>query len=168
MAPRTKDRKHTWSLTMNDSSRGGSDLARAEEKSLGVLGFNPNTVEEEAKGAQANSGKLIQLREAKAWEIAQSPMKAIPMNIFMMWMMGSTMQIFTMIMLVMAFVGPIKGLGTVRQTFSPLGTDQSFNLQKLTYLALNVLSLCVPLYKANSLGLMPSAADWLFYEPLDM
>lgn len=34
------------------------------------------------------------IRVKKAWEIALGPGKSIPMNAFMMWMSGNTVQIF--------------------------------------------------------------------------
>eukprot|EP00123_Amoebidium_parasiticum_P022217 comp8250_c0_seq1/m.3673 comp8250_c0_seq1/g.3673 ORF comp8250_c0_seq1/g.3673 comp8250_c0_seq1/m.3673 type:complete len:178 (-) comp8250_c0_seq1:438-971(-) len=166
MPPKMKERKSPWALAM--SEKGDYAVSRADEKSLLLVGYNLQATSEEHKAGQTNKAqRLVQLREAKAWEIAQGPIKAIPMNLFMMWMMGGSIQIFTMIMLVMMFATPIKGLGAVQQTFAPLGTEQSFNMQKVVFVILNLVSLGVPLYKAHSLGLMPTAADWLFHEQHD-
>lgn len=49
----------------------------------------------------------------KAWEIAKGPIKQLPMNIFMMWMAGNTVHIFSLMMVFMMVMNPIKALSNV-------------------------------------------------------
>ncbi len=46
---------------------------------------------------------------AKAWELAYSPAKSLPMNAIMLYMSGSGVQIFSMMAVGMLITGPLKG-----------------------------------------------------------
>lgn len=53
--------------------------------------------------------------------------------------------------------------------FGPLSNDPEVDITmpKLVYSLLNVASLAIPAYKANSMGLWPSTADFLLGETFD-
>lgn len=53
------------------------------------------------------------LKMAKAWELAYSPAKSLPMNAIMLYMSGSGVQIFSMMAVGMLITGPIKGISTM-------------------------------------------------------
>jgi hypothetical protein len=130
----------------------------------------------------------------KAWEIAKGPIKQLPMNIFMMWMAGNTVHIFSLMMVFMMVMNPIKALSNVSAgmrcdamrldvpllcprhamggacaAFGTLASDADIDItyQKAAYVALNIAALGLPAYKANSMGLWPSTADFLYGEPFD-
>jgi len=60
------------------------------------------------------------LKVKKAWEIAIAPAKSIPMNAIMMYLSGSGLHIFSLMMIVMLFLIPMKSLLTINQPFIPL------------------------------------------------
>ncbi|KNC70975.1 hypothetical protein SARC_16493, partial [Sphaeroforma arctica JP610] len=51
----------------------------------------------------------------KAWDLAKSPVKTLPMNAFMMWMSGSTVHIFSLMIVGMTAMGPLKGISNAGQ-----------------------------------------------------
>jgi len=59
--------------------------------------------------------QLASLQSAKAWELAYSPAKALPMNAGMLWMSGNSVQIFSMMVVGMMFTGPAKGVMGMNQ-----------------------------------------------------
>ena len=46
----------------------------------------------------------------KAWEVATAPAKALPMNAFMMYMSGSGVQIFSIMITAMMLYQPVKAI----------------------------------------------------------
>lgn len=50
---------------------------------------------------------------AKAWELAYSPAKSLPMNAIMLYMSGSGVQIFSMMAVGMLITGPLKGISSM-------------------------------------------------------
>lgn len=100
----------------------------------------------------------------KSWEVALGPLKQVPMNLFIMYMAGSSISIFPIMMVGMLIVRPIKALFTIKNTFKMLeGASQ----QKFVYIIGNVVNIGLALYKCHSMGLLPShSSDWLaFVEP---
>jgi len=57
----------------------------------------------------------LELKQKKCWELAQSPMRSLFMNAFMLWMIGNQINIFPIIFTVMAFFNPIKAIFDVSQ-----------------------------------------------------
>ena len=50
------------------------------------------------------------LKEKKAWDLAWSGLKSIPVNMFMMWMAGDSVQIFSILITFMMFFSSFKAL----------------------------------------------------------
>ncbi|KHN98090.1 uncharacterized protein MAM_03851 [Metarhizium album ARSEF 1941] len=98
------------------------------------------------------------LKLKKAWELALGPVKALPMTVIMMYMSGNSLQIFSIMMVFMAFKNPIAGLMATNQTFERFNTDKNAAqiLQtKLVYVAMQLVALGVGIWKVNSMGLLP-------------
>lgn len=99
------------------------------------------------------------LKLKKAWEIALGPVKSLPMTAIMMYMSGSSLQIFSIMMVVMAFKNPLVGLMNTNQAFERFQTSESIAgkmLQvKLVYVACQLVALAVGVWKINSMGLLP-------------
>ena len=76
---------------------------------------------------------------------------------FMLWMSGSSIQIFSIMMTGMAFINPLKAIGTVNATFSRFEGEDGVDtkLAKMIFIGLQILSLGVALYKSSSMGLLP-------------
>lgn len=52
----------------------------------------------------------------KSWDLALGPLKQVPMNLFIMYMAGSSISIFPIIMVSMLIVRPVKALFTLQQS----------------------------------------------------
>jgi hypothetical protein len=55
------------------------------------------------------------LKQKKAWDVAIAPAKSVPMNAFMLYMSGSGVQIFSMMVVGMLLTGPIKAMLSIKQ-----------------------------------------------------
>lgn len=98
------------------------------------------------------------LKLKKAWEVALAPVKGLPMTAIMMYMSGNSLQIFSIMMVLMAFKNPVMGLLATNQAFERFQSDgnRAQILQvKLAYVAMQLLALGVGVWKVNAMGLLP-------------
>lgn len=98
------------------------------------------------------------LKLKKAWEVALAPAKNLPMTAIMMYMTGNSLQIFSIMMVVMAFKTPLMGLMATNTAFERFESDsnKAAMLQvKLAYVAMQVVALALGIYKINTMGLLP-------------
>ena len=98
------------------------------------------------------------LKLKKAWEVALAPVKNLPMTAIMMYMSGNSLQIFSIMMVLMAFKNPIMDLLATNQAFEKFesGGNRAQMLQvKLAYVAMQLLALAVGVWKVNAMGLLP-------------
>ena len=111
--------------------------------------------------------QLEQEKAAKskhAMSLAMAPGKALFQTAFMLWMSGSSIQIFSIYTLFNALSTPIKGIFATEMTFSKLGGEKGVdtNMAKLIFVAMQLLALSVALYKCHTMGLLPlTSIDWL-------
>jgi hypothetical protein len=104
------------------------------------------------------------LKLKKAWEVALAPVKSLPMTAFMMYMSGNSLQIFSIMMVVMAFKNPLMGLVNTNQAFERFQTDSiagQLIQVKLVYIACQIVALAVGVWKINSMGLLPFVPPFL-------
>lgn len=104
------------------------------------------------------------LKLKKAWEVALAPVKSLPMTAFMMYMSGNSLQIFSIMMVVMAFKNPLMGLVSTNQAFERFQTDSiagQLIQVKLVYIACQIVALAVGVWKINSMGLLPFVPPFL-------
>ena len=100
--------------------------------------------------------------------MAYSPGKNLLTTAFMLWMSGSSVQIFSIMMTGMALINPLKAIFGVNEFFSALAKEEGvdIHLPKLIYLSLQLLSLGLALYKCSTMGLLPlTSADWTSFIP---
>lgn len=98
------------------------------------------------------------LKLKKAWEVALAPVKQLPMTAIMMYMSGNSLQIFSIMMVVMAFKNPVMGLMATNQAFEKFeseGTRQNLLMVKAVYVAMQILALALGVWKVNGMGLLP-------------
>ena len=98
------------------------------------------------------------LKLKKAWEVALAPVKQLPMTAIMMYMSGNSLQIFSIMMVVMAFKNPLMGLMATNQAFERFeseGTRGNLGVVKLAYVACQVIALALGIWKVNGMGLLP-------------
>ncbi|KAF9009486.1 DUF1077-domain-containing protein [Cyathus striatus] len=115
------------------------------------------------------------LKEKRAWDLAISPAKSLPMQAFMLYMSGGGVQIFSMGIVFMLLLSPFKNIAGMNEAFSqyaPTTKDEKntkslavLPAQKAAYVACNLLTLAVGLWKCRSMGLLPTGTgDWLAFE----
>lgn len=98
------------------------------------------------------------LKLKKAWEVALAPVKQLPMTAIMMYMSGNSLQIFSIMMVGMAFKNPIVGLMATNQAFEKLeseGIKSKIIMVKAVYVAMQLLALALGIWKVNGMGLLP-------------
>ncbi|KAI1431715.1 hypothetical protein GGR50DRAFT_678101 [Xylaria sp. CBS 124048] len=117
---------------------------------------------------QPTPAEMDTLKLKKAWEVALAPIKSLPMTFFMMYMSGNSLQIFSIMMVYMAFKNPIMGLVGTNQAFERFESDTnkaSILRVKLAYVAMQLVALAVGIWKVNGMGLLPTTrSDWLAWE----
>lgn len=98
------------------------------------------------------------LKLKKAWEVALAPVKGLPMTAIMMYMSGNSLQIFSIMMVFMAFKNPLMGLVNTNQAFerfqSPSISSQMLQV-KFVYVVCQLVALAVGIWKINAMGLLP-------------
>ncbi|MBW0539102.1 hypothetical protein O181_078817 [Austropuccinia psidii MF-1] len=126
--------------------------------------------------AKTNEAELHQLRQKKAWELALAPAKQVPMQAFMIWMSGSGVQIFSVMMVYMLIKGAITASLSVNTAFQPFEPPTSasnykkspiyrLTFQKLAYVGCQCMLLALGLWKVDGMGLLPTRmSDWIMYE----
>ncbi|KAF8894757.1 hypothetical protein BD779DRAFT_1502757 [Infundibulicybe gibba] len=115
--------------------------------------------------------------EKRAWDLALSPAKSLPMQAFMLYMSGGGVQIFSMGIVFMLLLSPFKNVAGINDAFAPFAPSTAHSpkslttlpLQKIAYIACNLLTLGVGLWKCRSMGLLPTGTgDWLAFETRGM
>merc|ERR1719197_1511611 len=81
-----------------------------------------------------------QLLEKKAWEIAIAPIQSVGMNLFMLWMSGSSPGIFNVMILTYCFTSILSQYGRINTAFQHFKAIDT-TLQKLAYFGLCSVSL---------------------------
>jgi len=108
------------------------------------------------------------LKLKKAWEVALAPVKQLPMTAIMMYMSGNSLQIFSIMMVGMAFKNPIMGLVATNQAFEKFespGLREKLLMVKVVYVAMQIIALALGVWKVNGMGLLPTTrSDWLAWE----
>eukprot|EP00004_Rigifila_ramosa_P012515 TRINITY_DN2708_c0_g1_i1.p2 TRINITY_DN2708_c0_g1~~TRINITY_DN2708_c0_g1_i1.p2 ORF type:complete len:107 (-),score=26.55 TRINITY_DN2708_c0_g1_i1:25-345(-) len=82
------------------------------------------------------------------------------MNLFMLWMAGNSVQIFSIMITVMAIFSPVKAIFGISSAFARFeGAKVDLRLPKLAYLGLNCVAAGAGLWKLAALGLLPTSSD---------
>lgn len=98
------------------------------------------------------------LKLKKAWEVALAPVKGLPMTAIMMYMSGNSLQIFSIMMVFMAFKNPLMGLVNTNQAFEKFQSEHNASAMlqvKAVYVACQIVALAVGVWKVNTMGLLP-------------
>ncbi|KAJ5362938.1 hypothetical protein N7541_003782 [Penicillium brevicompactum] len=98
------------------------------------------------------------LKMKKAWEVAMAPSKQIPMNAIMMYMSGNSLQIFSIMMVLMLFKGPIQGIINTNAAFAKYESPSTHSRLlgvKIVYMLMQLLLLGLGIWKVNAMGLLP-------------
>ncbi|KAF9546467.1 hypothetical protein EC957_009680 [Mortierella hygrophila] len=155
------------------------DFAAPEPKRTIVDPPGFSGLKDVASKNQGNRGPVVDnelLKVKKAWDVALAPGKQLPMQAFMLWMSGNSVQIFSVAITAMLMFSPIKALMSMSQVFERYETpspvkvsfmDSKLALPKVTFVALQLLTILFGMYKLNAMGLLPTShSDWLaFMDP---
>ncbi|KAF9358816.1 hypothetical protein BGX26_000819 [Mortierella sp. AD094] len=128
------------------------------------------------RGAKNNEMDNELLKVKKAWDVALAPGKQLPMQAFMLWMSGNSVQIFSVAITAMLMFSPIRAVMSMSQVFERYETvspvkvsflESKLALPKLTFVAMQILTILLGMWKLNSMGLLPTShSDWLaFLDP---
>lgn len=136
-------------------------LDRSKEALLEPTGYH--TVISESEDSSRRARDLTKVKQKKAWDTAKSPAKSIFFTMLMLWMSGSSINIFSIMMVGMALWTPLRSMLTFTSAFAPFASEkESLLAPMLLYLALNSVILLAGLYKFSVLGLIPTnAEDWI-------
>ncbi|KAI7870675.1 hypothetical protein BDF14DRAFT_1879263 [Spinellus fusiger] len=165
-----------WSVdyaTINTSSR--SKLPKPMGYDATAL-QNTKTHGKISKQATAHDDSNdITIKVKRAWDVAMGPAKNIPMNAIMIYMSGSGVQIFSVMITFMLFFQPAKAILSFHQTFERFESkgaaakhhpEASLWTPKLAYIGLNLVIMLLGVYKVNTMGLLPTTtSDWLAFLP---
>jgi len=106
---------------------------------------------------------IAAMKTKKANDLANGQAKSIFFTLFMLWMSGSGINIFSIMITVGTLFTPLKGFLNLNTSFKHLegeGVDLLF--PKVKYLFFNLVVLGATTYKLQSMGLLPFAAgDWI-------
>lgn len=123
----------------------------------------PGFLRGDFEGASGGGSRKKEDRTAilmrQAWAKAKSPGKQIMMSGLMMWLSGSTMSIFTLMMMAMVMINPITALFGVQSAFERYESPENYKalwLPKLAYIGLNFVCVGIGIWKLNALGLLPT------------
>ncbi|PVD20901.1 hypothetical protein C0Q70_19064 [Pomacea canaliculata] len=154
-------KRHKWAIDFAGSSRSRGERSALvpvhPDVSTPVGCMDTTGVTERGKDADPN------LIVKRSWDIALGPIKQVPMNMFIMWMAGSSISIFPIMMVGMMFFRPIQAMLSISNTFKSIEGQQA-GVQKLVYIIGNLLCLAMAIYKCQTMGLLPThASDWLAF-----
>ncbi|KAG5961118.1 hypothetical protein E4U58_004395 [Claviceps cyperi] len=165
----------TWVAQLRSPPPGKSKISGIPDP-VGFSSSSPSSSKKPSKDSKLQPRKPLStdemetLKVKKAWEVALAPVKALPMTGIMMYMSGNSLQIFSIMMVFMAFKNPIMGLMATNQAFEKFHSEKNAGqiLQtKLVYVVMQLVALAVGVWKVNSMGLLPTTrSDWLMWESL--
>ncbi|SMN18051.1 similar to Saccharomyces cerevisiae YGL231C EMC4 Member of a transmembrane complex required for efficient folding of proteins in the ER [Maudiozyma saulgeensis] len=162
-----------WAQHMCDSTYSNKLKQGRKKNALYPPGFTPSDNDDGKNGEAVNQKRTVvnldALQVQKAWQIALQPLKSIPMNFFMSYMSGTSLQIIPIVAALMLLSGPIKAIFSVKQAFKPVLGNSNTNSTIRGAMLLYIIGQCALMYigirKLNQMGLIPNtASDWLAWE----
>jgi len=107
---------------------------------------------------------IVAKKQANAMGMATSPGKSIMMNGFMMYMSGSTLNMWSLNVTGQSILTPIKsilGMNFAFKKFEDPDGKVDMQMAKVLFAVLNLIWLGVGLYKMSKMRLLPTtSADW--------
>ena len=104
----------------------------------------------------------VEVLEAKAWALAKSPAGSLMQTMFMFWISGSSVSIFTIMITMQFMTSPIFAISGVNQQFAQFEhKDINLMLPKLAFIGLNLVLFGMAVYKFTVIGVIPvKPFDW--------
>uniref|UniRef100_A0A7S2HY87 ER membrane protein complex subunit 4 n=1 Tax=Haptolina brevifila TaxID=156173 RepID=A0A7S2HY87_9EUKA len=138
----------------------------------------PGYSEQQAHGEERLAAKkdekqanMMQLKLKKARDLSWSPIKSFMQMAFMLWMSGSGVHIFSIMITYQALSSPVTAMLNTNKTFKgfedrKMGSAEKANLviSKLIYVGMNCVAMSGGLYKMSMMGLLPNTpSDWVSF-----
>ena len=129
MGPRRK-----WQFDLNSESIQRESLPDPP-------GFDHGSITtDEGSKTSTQLSRETEMKQKRAMEIAYGPGKNIFMQGFMMWMSGSQINIWSMMITGMALINPIKAIADTNRTFARLDDGKvDLMMPKLVFIVLNIV-----------------------------
>ena len=164
-----------------------SSIANASKSWFGLISLKDQSTRTPST-TSTQTAAYEKLKSQRAWDLAASPLKQLPMQAIMLYMSGSSIQIFSIGIVVMLLFNPLKALSSINKCeyyirdftqamtislafapFAPAHSDANalttMGGPKLSYVCSNLLTIILGLWKCNQMGLIPlGTADWLAFE----
>ncbi|GET90763.1 hypothetical protein, conserved [Leishmania tarentolae] len=111
---------------------------------------------------------------ARLNDIRTQPLKQLPMTVFMMWMVGNEVSIFSIMFVGMAVVNPLQSILGAGKLFADFEEDtkadrqirSAVNQARWIYMGCCLIAFLVALVKLNWMELLPvSSMDWMDNTP---
>lgn len=138
-------------------------LNEKPSKPFQIPGYDPKLKQSSYNELSNVSGREAALKR-QLMQVAYSPGKQLFMTGFMLWMSGSTLNIFSIMMTGMALLSPVKSLFSLSTVFGKFSevNNEAMLKAKVIFLALNCVGLAMGLYKLGNMGLLPLySSDWI-------
>lgn len=150
-----KQRK--WFLDLNRRSEKFTAVNQIEN--IQPVGYTDKTLSDTTNSDEGH--RLIGMR---SWDIATGPIKQVPMNLMISWMVGNSIALFPIMFVGMLLFRPFQSMFAMSKAFETIESGQNSVLQKLVYILGNLVNFAVALYKCHSMGILPTyASDWLAF-----
>jgi hypothetical protein len=104
-----------------------------------------------------NTAALVARKKQKAMSLATQPLQQAGMNALMMYMSGSSLNMFSINTVGSAILTPVASIFGVERTFASL-VDVDTQMAKLIYIAVNIAWLGFGLYKMSLMRLLPTTS----------
>ena len=129
--------------------------------------FDTETVE---NAAVVTAEAMITAKQRQIMQIAWGPGRGLLQTCFMLWMSGTSIQIFSIMTTGMALFNPLRAIAATEEAFKEFKAedlgDMDIRLPKLLFVALQLVALAAGLYQSSRMGLLPmTSADWVSFIP---
>ena len=107
-------------------------------------------------------------KQRQIMALAWSPGKSLLTTAFMLYMSGTSIQLFSIMTTGMALLTPVKAIAATQETFKEFVKEDGVDTRvpMLLYLGFQLMSLAVALYQCSRMGLLPvTSADWTSFIP---
>lgn len=103
----------SWNVRYDQIKPHTTKLSSVPDALIGYM--DPQSMAKYEHEVSKKSGAVAtsSIQQAKAWELAMSPAKTLPMNMMMMWMSGNGVQLFSMMVVMMMITNPLKGITSI-------------------------------------------------------
>lgn len=124
---------------------------------------NVETFEESSR-----TNEKIKILTDKAFQLAISPASSIFMAFVLFYFLGSTLNIYTLIMLFTFISSQVKTLVNINKTFKDYESVPQLGFYKFIYFCMNLGIFCYSLSKLYNMGLLPlSPSDYVDLLPIN-